>query len=87
MEVFWNKGFEATSIADLTAAMGINPPSLYAAFGDKEQLFLSAVERYTARRGAVLSLRQRAHGQRCLAQDCSPTWPRSFRAPTIRGAA
>jgi AcrR family transcriptional regulator len=51
MEVFWNKGFEATSIADLTAAMGINPPSLYAAFGDKEKLFLQAVERYTSRRG------------------------------------
>jgi TetR/AcrR family transcriptional regulator, copper-responsive repressor len=51
MEVFWKKGFEAASIADLTAAMGINPPSLYAAFGDKEELFLAAVERYQARRG------------------------------------
>jgi AcrR family transcriptional regulator len=51
MEVFWKKGFEAASIADLTAAMGINPPSLYAAFGDKEDLFLAAVERYQARRG------------------------------------
>jgi AcrR family transcriptional regulator len=51
MEVFWKKGFEATSVADLTEAMGINPPSLYAAFGDKEQLFLAAVERYQARRG------------------------------------
>ena len=51
MEVFWKKGFEATSIADLTEAMGINPPSLYAAFGDKEKLFLEAVERYQSRRG------------------------------------
>jgi len=51
MEVFWRKGFESTSVADLTEAMGINPPSLYAAFGDKEQLFLEAVERYQARRG------------------------------------
>ena len=51
MEVFWRKGFEAASLADLTEAMGINPPSLYAAFGDKEQLFLAAVERYQARRG------------------------------------
>jgi AcrR family transcriptional regulator len=46
MEVFWRQGYEATSIAELTAAMGINPPSLYAAFGDKERLFLEAVERY-----------------------------------------
>ena len=51
MEVFWNKGFEGASLADLTEAMGINPPSLYAAFGDKEQLFLEAVERYQAKRG------------------------------------
>ena len=51
MEVFWDKGFEAASLADLTQAMGINPPSLYAAFGDKERLFLEAVERYTSRRG------------------------------------
>jgi AcrR family transcriptional regulator len=49
MEVFWRHGFEATSISDLTAAMNINPPSLYAAFGDKERLFLEAVERYGCR--------------------------------------
>jgi AcrR family transcriptional regulator len=51
MEVFWQKGFEGTSLTDLTKAMGINPPSLYAAFGDKEHLFLEAVERYQAKRG------------------------------------
>jgi AcrR family transcriptional regulator len=51
MEVFWRKGFEATSISDLTEAMGINPPSLYSAFGDKEKLFLEAIESYSARRG------------------------------------
>jgi len=50
MDVFWEKGFEAASLADLTKAMGINPPSLYAAFGDKERLFLEAVERYVSRR-------------------------------------
>lgn len=48
MDVFWKKGYEATSIHDLTDAMGINPPSLYAAFGDKEHLYLAAVERYQA---------------------------------------
>ncbi len=46
MKVFWSKGFEGASLADLTQAMGINPPSLYSAFGDKEGLFLEAVERY-----------------------------------------
>ena len=51
MDVFWEKGFEATSITDLTEAMGINPPSLYSAFGDKEQLFLEAIDSYSKRRG------------------------------------
>ena len=46
MHVFWERGFEAASIADLTAAMGITPPSLYTAFGDKEHLFMEAIERY-----------------------------------------
>lgn len=46
MEVFWSKGYEAASLAHLTRAMRINPPSLYAAFGDKEGLFIEAVHRY-----------------------------------------
>src|SRR5260221_13442153 len=46
MQVFWRKGYEATSVSDLTRAMDINPPSLYAAFGDKERLYLAAIERY-----------------------------------------
>ncbi|MGV0800422.1 helix-turn-helix domain-containing protein, partial [Mycolicibacterium elephantis] len=39
MEVFWQHGYEGASMSDLTASMGINSPSLYAAFGSKEQLF------------------------------------------------
>ncbi|HJV96688.1 MAG TPA: TetR/AcrR family transcriptional regulator [Albitalea sp.] len=46
MHVFWERGYEAASISELTAAMGITPPSLYTAFGDKEHLFLEAIERY-----------------------------------------
>ena len=46
IEVFWRNGYEGTSIADLTEAMGINPPSLYAAFGNKEALFRKALYRY-----------------------------------------
>jgi AcrR family transcriptional regulator len=57
MEVFWRLGFEGASLADLTQAMDINPPSLYAAFGDKERLFLEAVERYQAKRYAACPYR------------------------------
>jgi AcrR family transcriptional regulator len=52
MLLFWEHGYEATSLSQLTAAMGISPPSLYAAFGDKQALFLQAVDRYVARGGA-----------------------------------
>src|SRR5256885_11333451 len=55
IDVFWRHGYEATSVSDLTAAMGINPPSLYAAFGDKEKLFLEAVERYQQQIGRAPS--------------------------------
>jgi len=46
MEVFWRQGYEGSSLTDLTLAMGINRPSLYAAFGDKAGLFRRAVDRY-----------------------------------------
>lgn len=48
MEVFWQRGFQAASMSDLTEAMGINPPSLYAAFGSKEALYREAVAHYAA---------------------------------------
>lgn len=44
--VFWAKGYEGASMTDLTAAMGITKPSLYAAFGNKEQLFHKALDLY-----------------------------------------
>jgi AcrR family transcriptional regulator len=46
LKVFWRKGYEGTSLPDLTKAMGINRPSLYAAFGNKEELFRKALDRY-----------------------------------------
>ncbi|GAA3571518.1 TetR/AcrR family transcriptional regulator [Nonomuraea rosea] len=52
LRAFWRHGYEATSIAELTAAMGIRPPSLYAAFGDKRRLFEEAVRRYQETYGA-----------------------------------
>jgi AcrR family transcriptional regulator len=48
MRLFWERGYEATSLADLTAAMGISSSSLFAAFGSKESLFREAVDLYVA---------------------------------------
>jgi AcrR family transcriptional regulator len=49
VEVFWRRGFEGASLSELSTAMGINKPSVYAAFGDKAQLFQSALRRYVDR--------------------------------------
>jgi AcrR family transcriptional regulator len=48
LRVFWEKGYEGASLPDLTHAMGINRPSLYAAFGNKQSLFKKALDRYAA---------------------------------------
>jgi AcrR family transcriptional regulator len=68
MHVFWEHGYEAASISDLTAAMGITPPSLYTAFGDKAHLFMEAIERYNSGPGGF--------GQRAL--DEEPTARRAI---------
>ena len=44
--MFWSKGYEGASLTELTAAMGITRPSLYAAYGDKEALFRKAMDLY-----------------------------------------
>lgn len=54
LRVFWTHGYEGASLADLTAAMGINRPSLYAAFGNKEALFSEALALYERQEGAPL---------------------------------
>lgn len=48
LRVFWSHGYEGTSMAELTEALGINKPSIYAAFGNKEELFRKALARYTS---------------------------------------
>ncbi|TDC04009.1 TetR/AcrR family transcriptional regulator, partial [Streptomyces sp. 8K308] len=55
MLVFWEHGYEGASLATLTEAMGISAKSMYAAFGNKEQLFRKALERYTEGPGAYLT--------------------------------
>ncbi len=57
LSVFWKHGYEGASLAHLTRAMGINRPSLYAAFGNKEELFRRALDHYTA---ATASLHESA---------------------------
>src|ERR1700734_3184918 len=49
-DLFWRRGYEQTSLADLTAAMGIAPPSFYYAFGSKEGLFKRVLEHYSRTR-------------------------------------
>lgn len=73
---FWEHGYEATSVADLTQIMGIGTPSLYAAFGDKRSLFEEVVRLYTATHGAF--------GERALAEE--PT-ARAAVARMLREAA
>lgn len=58
---FWEHGYEATSVSDLTRAMGIGAPSLYAAFGDKRSLFDEVVREYGTRYGSF--------GERALAEE------------------
>jgi AcrR family transcriptional regulator len=52
--LFWRHGYEGTSLAALTHAMGINGPSLYAAFGNKETLFRKALDRYLQKHASYL---------------------------------
>jgi AcrR family transcriptional regulator len=60
MDVFWRQGYEGTSITDLTVSMGISAPSVYAAFGNKRQLFDRVMDRYMqtrlVKRAEALSL-------------------------------
>lgn len=53
MEVFWTNGYLGTTLTDLTNAMKINKPSLYSAFGNKEELYKSVLDRYVQKHGII----------------------------------
>jgi AcrR family transcriptional regulator len=69
MYLFWERGYETTSVSELTEAMGITPPTLYSFFGDKKRLFLEAVDRYQSGPGCF--------GEKALTEE--PTAERSMR--------
>ena len=55
MELFWTKGYDATSVSDITAELGVHPGSLYRTFGDKHALFLRALARYRETQAQALA--------------------------------
>src|ERR1700740_123909 len=68
LEVFWARGYEGATLPELTRAMGINRPSLYAAFGNKEQLFRKALDRYKTGHMAFLTEALRKPTARTVAE-------------------
>ena len=68
LTVFWRHGYEGASMADLTAAMGITKPSLYAAFGNKEQLFRRALDLYEREKLAYVDTALEAPSPRGVAE-------------------
>ena len=74
-DVFWRKGFQGTSLDDVTAATGLAKPSLYAAFGDKNALFLKVLDRYHAR---ILANAERIINEGPAARDAIERWLTGF---------
>lgn len=68
LKVFWKKGYEGASLSDLTDAMGINRPSLYSAFGNKEALFRKAIDRYVEGPGCAMAEALKASTAREVAE-------------------
>jgi AcrR family transcriptional regulator len=69
LDVFWRKGYEGASLSDLTEAMGINRPSLYAAFGDKEKLFRNVLDRYAEGPASYSSVALQAPTSRAVVEQ------------------
>lgn len=69
LRVFWERGYEGASMAELTEAMGINKPSLYGAFGNKEELFRKALEKYCSGPVAYVAQAIQAPTARAVAEE------------------
>ncbi|WP_430786372.1 TetR/AcrR family transcriptional regulator [Actinoplanes sp. G11-F43] len=82
MVVFWEQGYEGASLSDLTGAMGITKTSMYAAFGNKEQLFRKALDRYTEGPASYVA---RALGQGTAREVAAAFLTGSVRASTRPG--
>jgi TetR/AcrR family transcriptional repressor of nem operon len=74
-DVFWRKGFQGTSLDDITAATGLAKPSLYAAFGDKNALFMKVLDRYHEH---IVANAERALKQGPSARDAIERWLTGF---------
>jgi AcrR family transcriptional regulator len=74
-DVFWRKGFQSTSLDDITAATGLAKPSLYAAFGDKNALFLKVLDRYHA---SIVANAGRILNEGASARDAIERWLTGF---------
>jgi TetR/AcrR family transcriptional repressor of nem operon len=87
VDCFWARGYEATSVRDLSQAMGIGGASLYNAYGDKRELFALALERYANRsmRERVARLEARHPPQKAIEAFLSEIVDRSVRDPDCKG--
>jgi TetR/AcrR family transcriptional regulator, transcriptional repressor for nem operon len=74
-DVFWQRGFQGTSLDDITAATGLAKPSLYAAFGDKNALFLKVLERYHER---IVAHAEKVINEGPSARDAIHRWLTGF---------
>jgi AcrR family transcriptional regulator len=81
-DVFWQKGFQGTSLDDITAATGLAKPSLYAAFGDKNALFLKVLDRYHRR---IVANAERTLNEGASAREAIERWLTGF-VPFCSGA-
>lgn len=85
-DVFWTKGYEATSTRDLSACTGLTPSSMYAAFGDKRGLFISALDHYLARLRNKMSYLERSLSPgKAIAGFFADSIERSLSDPLQRG--
>lgn len=81
-DVFWRQGFQGTSLDDITAATGLAKPSLYAAFGDKNALFLKVLDRYHER---IVANAERILNEGPSARNAIERWLTGF-VPFCSGA-